>query len=40
MVKSRNERKKHNLIIFTVVPLDPTDPSVPVITATAARKPE
>jgi hypothetical protein len=40
MVKSRNERRKHNLMIEAVVPLDPTEPSVPVMTATAARKPE
>jgi hypothetical protein len=40
MVKSKNERTKHNLMIKAVVPLDPTDPTVPVMTATATRKPE
>jgi hypothetical protein len=40
MVKSRNETAKHNLMIRAVAPLDPTEPSVPVMTAAATRKPE
>jgi hypothetical protein len=40
MVKRRNDAIKHNLMIRAVVPFDWTEPSVPVMTDIATRKPE